>query len=310
MNILLTGVTGFIGKNLSRTLSDAGHSVSGIIRSTSAVNDILTSCNLFTYDGTYSSVVNAFERSKPDIVIHLATKYLSTHTSDDVESLVESNILFGTFILEAMRNSGCSMIINTGTRWQHFNDKPYSAVNFYSATKQAFSDILEFYTSTYGYKALTLELSDTYGPGDTRGKIVDLLGSALRDNKCIDLSPGGQLLDLVYIDDVSTAFLKAIDIAVNIPFGLYQTYTVSSLEQLSLKEIGCIAEQVFVKKNLLNWGGKQYRDNEVMKPCVFFPNLPDWRPAVNLRHRLFQYYYYFKKKSSFMQSVSQVIAHD
>lgn len=297
MNILLTGITGFIGRHLSTYLSNAGHSVLGIIRPASISHTLDERSISFVYDGTFNSILNAFEKSKPDIVIHLATLYRAAHMSNDLEVLVHSNILLGTFLLEAMKTTGCGAIINVGTRWQHQDDKPYSPVNLYSATKQAYTCILEYYASAYALKCMTLELSDTYGPGDTRGKIVDLLASALVAQRQLDLSPGEQLLDLIYIDDVCDAFKRGTEIIEKSTPGSVLTYTISSGDQISLREIGSIAEDIFQQHGLFNWGAKDYRVREAMQPYFYYPLLPDWKPIKTMKIRLVDYFKHLKSNS-------------
>lgn len=110
----------------------------------------------------------------PDAVIHLAALYVNQHKPADIFELANSNIVFGTHILEAMTKNGVAKFLNIGTRWQHLGNKRYNPANLYSATKEAFKAILMYY-ETRGLKHKTLEFGDTYGSGDTRKKIMELL---------------------------------------------------------------------------------------------------------------------------------------
>src|SRR4051812_1833664 len=93
--------------------------------------------------GSTERIVARLKACKPDVVFHLASLFVSDHRVQDVQNLVESNLLFGTQLLEAMAQAGVKRIINTGTSWQC--PHPF---NLYAATKQAFESILGYYVST------------------------------------------------------------------------------------------------------------------------------------------------------------------
>jgi hypothetical protein len=48
--------------------------------------------------------------------------------------LIQSNVLFGTQLLEAMGVNNTRNIVNTGTFWQHYNNEDYNPVCLYAAT--------------------------------------------------------------------------------------------------------------------------------------------------------------------------------
>ena len=176
--IVVTGATGYIGSNLIRKLIDKDKEVYIIVREHSRfdlIDDIKDKVNIFVYDNKIENLINFFNRVKPDIVYHLASLFIAEHKYSDIPNLIESNVKFGTEVLEAMNQSGTKKLINTGTAWQHYNNEEYNPVCLYAATKEAFEKIIEFYTNACGFKAITIELYDTYGPKDNRKKIINLL---------------------------------------------------------------------------------------------------------------------------------------
>ena len=54
------------------------------------------------HDGTTSSMINIIKDAQLDVVFHLASLFLAQHTSEDIEKFVQSNLLFGTQLVEAM----------------------------------------------------------------------------------------------------------------------------------------------------------------------------------------------------------------
>lgn len=173
----MTGASGFIGSHFVRSMWSDGHVVAALIRGAKTQGETV----LFDYDGSTHGVIDAMRRFRPEIVIHLASKYLVTHDPEDVEPLVESNILLGNQILEAMCKAGVPYLVNFGTSFQHYGGADYNPVSLYAATKQAFEDLARYYVEAHSLSVVTLKLSDTYGPDDRRGKIIALLeGSAAR----------------------------------------------------------------------------------------------------------------------------------
>lgn len=282
---LLTGGTGFVGFNLARRLILDGWQVHIITKTNSnpdQIKDIADQVTLHVHDGSTEVMCAIIAKAQPDVVFHLASLFLSEHTATDITMLVQSNILFGTQLLEAMATHGVTRIVNTGTSWQHYDSKPYSPVNLYAASKQAFEDILQYYVEAKRIQTITLKLFDTYGPKDPRPKLFHLLEKIAREGTTLAMSPGEQMIDLVYIDDVVQAFVVAAERLLAGNVHEHERYGVSSGSPIQLKELvrlyGCaIDEQLPIK-----WGGRPYREREVMITCNTLPMLPGWSPSISL----------------------------
>lgn len=263
MKILCTGATGFIGSYLVPALLNKKHNVAVLKRKISNLKQLeKRKDNLTVYDYVnYQDIENALQEYKPDLIIHLATLYINNHSKEELQALINSNILFGTHILEAMRNAGVIKILNFGTRWQHMNNQRYDPANLYAATKQAFYDILRWYNKN-GIISKTLELCDTFGKNDTRKKIVSLLIDACRNKVPLDLSPGEQILDITYIDDLVEYIISNIE-----DNGFYDNAIIQIIgTEIKLKDLGMLIEKQYGVKGFLRWGAKGYRKNEVMSP--------------------------------------------
>ena len=155
---LVTGATGFVGSHLVRRLVRDGWQVHILGREGSRLPDAAEFTHVINHihDGSTEGMVRCVTQAKPDVVFHLASLFLSQHTTKDVESLIASNVLFGNQLLEAMKVIEVSCIINTGTSWQHYNNEDYNPVCLYAATKQAFESILDYYVQACSIKAITV----------------------------------------------------------------------------------------------------------------------------------------------------------
>jgi nucleoside-diphosphate-sugar epimerase len=226
-------------------------------------------------------MAHIIEQSAPQTIFHLASLFLVEHRQEDLERLIQSNILFGAQVLEAAVCNGVPFVVNTGTSWQHYEEIGYRAVCLYAATKQAFEDILRFYTDAYPLRALTLKLFDTYGPQDPRNKLFALLRKASQSGKKLAMSLGEQKLDLVYIDDVVRAFLHAEHLLQSDRHDLADSYGVSSQTNVTLRDVVALYAQVTGWHPQIEWGMRPYRKREVMTPWRA-ENLPGWQPMIDL----------------------------
>ncbi len=281
---LVTGATGFVGRHLVRHLRDAGWQVAVLSRgrlpqAAAAVE------KTYLYTGQTDDLMRALADFRPDTVFHMASLFLAQHTPEQVAPLVLSNVLLGTQLLEAMRAAGVRRLVNAGTAWQNFAGDGYLPVNLYAATKQAFEDVLLYYVETANLRAVTLKLFDSYGPGDTRRKLLRLLLDCLRTGQPLAISGGEQVLDLAHVDDICRAFLRAAELVADPGQPASAVYAVRGGQRRTLRAVVETLEKVAGRTLPIDWGARPYRDREVMLPWSG-PALPGWRPQITLEDGL------------------------
>lgn len=282
---LVTGATGYIGTKLCQRLLAEGWQVDVLIRENSRplTPTLVENATALAYDGSTQSVQDAVSAASPDVVFHLASLFIAEHRSEQVTDLINSNLLFGTQLAEACARAGVKRFINTGTSWQHYRSEAYDPVCLYAATKQAFEDILDFYADAHGMRIITLKLFDSYGPGDPRPKLINLLVRATKTGEALDMSPGEQLLDLVHIDDVTRAFTVSAQRLLNdVSSQFHERYGVSSGAPISVRKLVALLEQVCGKAIHVTFGARPYRKREVMIPWQAGQRPPDWQPEIDL----------------------------
>lgn len=282
--ILITGITGYIGSQLAKRLSKE-HRVFGLVReplNTTYLTEVLrNNVQLIPCDGSGQSVLDALKTSHPDVVYHLATYYTSKHDLESCQKLLQSNLALGMFLVEAMTSVGCQRLIYATTITTNRGGLGYSPLSLYAATKQAFSDLVEFYTSTGLIRAAAIALSDTYGPGDQRSKVINLVREAVLTHTPLDLTQGSQVFDAVYIDDVVRAFeglLLTLDDGA-VPHRFFQlsgsnTYTLRETIELMLQVNGLSLQA--------NWGSRPEPEFQMRDKVSIYPPPSGWKPEIPL----------------------------
>ncbi len=285
MKILISGGTGFIGNHLIKRLAEEKHELTAIVRTSTDTGSLKKQqIKTFVTSDDILDLIAFMKQERFDGVIHLASLFLGQHQSQDVSELVRSNVLFSTLLLEAATKSQTAWFINTGTFWQHFENSDYSPVNLYAATKEAFETISKYYLETTPINFVTLQLSDTFGPADTRPKIFNLWLKAATSGEPLDMSPGEQLIDISYIDNVVNAYIQTIQLLSDDTEKKRKgsIFAVSSGEQMTLRQLAALFEKVTKTKLAINWGKKEYRTREVMRPWSKGKPMPGWQPQISL----------------------------
>lgn len=284
MRVLITGITGYIGSNLARDLMQDCE-VYGLVReplNLTYIEDIKDQLQLLIYDGSYKSISAALKTCRPDVVYHLATYYTGDRGEEHTSLLVESNITMGAYLLDAMANCGCDALVYASTMMAHYRGEVYCPLNLYAATKQAFSDLMSYYTDAGYLRTVTLVLSDTYGPGDKRSKILNLAKRAAQNGAHMALSDGGQDYDVVYIDDVVRAFRQAGKQLLQKHEWKNETFQITAPQPLTLRRT---VEQMLQVNNLVldaAWGERSPAVRENRRAVRLYLPLPGWEPQVSL----------------------------
>jgi nucleoside-diphosphate-sugar epimerase len=230
-------------------------------------------------DGDNHFPSEGIEKFNPEIIIHLATHFAATHNRTDISSLVRSNVEFGSQLVESAAQLG-AMFVNISSSWQHFDGKPYSPVSLYAATKQAFLDIAQYYQET-GLDFRNLTIYDTYGPTDTRNKLISQLLKAAKNGDPIAMGSGDQLINLLELEDVISAILitSALPPATEAdPID----YVVRAEQSISIRQLVEVVEQVTGKKIDVVWGARATRSREMTTDWIFGRMLPGWEQGIPL----------------------------
>lgn len=222
-NILITGITGFVGSNLAKNLTALGANVTGIsksqkIESLLFYEGIDKKCNL-VYGNLLDKefIKNTLRKYNTEICFHLAAQIEVGHAKSYPFETWESNIR-GTYnFLEAIRISGKKvkaviMASSDKAYGEHGIKKMPYQENYelkpifpYDTSKACADMIAKTYASSlYNLPIVVTRFSNIYGPGQLNftALIPEAIKSNIENKKFIARGNGKSIRDYIFIDDI------------------------------------------------------------------------------------------------------------
>ena len=278
--ILLTGGTGFLGSNLLRRLTALNYKLILLKRSFSntwRISDFID--KVITYDIDREESLEDIFRTYPiDMIIHCATSYGRREVVP--LTIIEANLILPLKLLQLGLEHNVSCFINSDT----LLDK---RVSHYSLSKSHFKDWLKGYSSEMA--CVNIALEHFYGPYDDDSKFVTYIIRHILENvESLDLTPGEQKRDFIYIDDVIDAFDKIIHYGLSVKRGFFN-YDIGTNRPFKIREFVTLVKKISKNnKTYLNFGALPYRPNEIMDSHVDTTAIKKlgWKPKVSLEDGL------------------------
>ena len=243
MNILVTGVGGFIGYHLAKKLIEIGHFVIGVdnLNDYYDVNlkinrlkklgipsvikqSLITTDNFIFYKSDISiknQVEEIFTANNLDAVCNLAAQAGVRYSIENPDAYIQSNIIGFQNIIECCRKYGVknlsyasSSSVYGGNENLPFseNDVVDSPISLYAATKKSNELVAYTYSHLYGISTTGLRFFTVYGPWGRPDMALFLFVRAILDNKPINVFNNGEMLrDFTYIDDIVEGVIRVIE---------------------------------------------------------------------------------------------------
>lgn len=258
MKIAILGARGFLGQNLGRLLVAQGHEVVGFVLNPELEKDMEFECLSVTE--LLSSPITS--KSSYDVTINLAARRSTRNqqfTEDEVNEFTYE--IPKEFI---MRTAGSqTIVLNASTYIQNFAGETSRTVDSYGAAKEKLSQFLEIQSLVSGFRTRDLFFFTLYGIGDRPGHLVPLLLDAARTGNKIALSPGGQLMNLLYVNDAAQNILNCISLGGELS---YSKNHVWAENYFTVKQLVSIIESTIGEKINCDWGSREYAGHEMMSP--------------------------------------------
>ena len=250
--ILITGSSGFIGKNLIDNLLTE-YEIIGLSKKgeKSKINHIIKDVN----EITSKDFKNIF------CVIHLAAITDPKICEDFPEKCITTNVLGTQKILEASRKNNCKIIYASTSHVYGIPKKiPISEIastsptSIYAGSKLAGEILCESYQKQFNMDISIVRIFSVYGPKSNNHCVLPSIVKQMKNSNIIKLGNINSKRDFIFISDIIDAFkiiLKNID--------GFNIYNVGTEKSYSIKEICKKFEKLYGKKIIIKNNLEQNR---------------------------------------------------
>ena len=271
--ILITGSEGFVGKNLIRYLKNYSFQI------------------IETKDKSFDLKLNESWKQieKCDYLIHLAGKSFVPKSWEEPARFIENNILLITNALEYCRVNKTKLIFLSSYLYGNCKklpikeNAPIEATNPYALSKLLSEKLCYFYKNNFQVNNIILRVFNLYGPGQPKEYLLSKITNQVRYENLIKVDDLSPKRDYVYIDDLCSAIVKAINYK-----GNEHIFNIGSGKSYSVKEVIEFIQNIYGTS--LNIDEKKLiRKNEILNTIADI-NLAkkelEWSPIYELKEGL------------------------
>jgi nucleoside-diphosphate-sugar epimerase len=272
--VLVTGASGFVGAAVVRRALAQALPVTALVgprsdlaRLAPLAHEIAVVRTDITDDAALAAAV---ADARPDVCIHLAAAGAVVR-EDQLDLLWAANALAPARIARALADAGGRRLVTAGSSSEYGTvDGPMDEANacdpddLYGVSKLAGGLLARNVGRDAGLETAHLRLFSVYGPGEDPRRLVASVVRALVAGRPIDLTPGEQVRDFVYVDDVADALLVAA-LAPGID-GV--TVNVGTGTQTTVRELCLRVAALTGGEDLLRFGAHPYRPGERFEWCA------------------------------------------
>lgn len=225
MKILVTGGAGFIGSHLVDALVQRSHEVLVIDDLSSGKREYVNSkAKFFEMDIRDTETQAAIRAFQPEVIFHLAAQKSVPASLKHPAQDASINLVGLCNLLEVLPGLGLKKCIFASTGGAMYGDnatlpasedQPPAPTAPYGLAKYASERYLELWGGLHGFTTTSLRLANVYGPRQDpygeAGVIAIFCQRAVTGQPMRVFGTGEHTRDYVYVGDIVSAFLQALD---------------------------------------------------------------------------------------------------
>lgn len=250
--ILITGGAGFIGANFVYKFLELGNSVAVMERKETnlwRLGKVKDKITIGFVDIADSKAVEIFiTKTKPDIVLHFAAYGAYQRFQQDIDATINTNLKGTINLVNACQKIGVKAFINTGTNSEYgIKEKPMKETdvlepdNLYGITKAAATHYCQMMARKHDFPVVTLRPFAVYGPFEEKGRLMtDVIKACLTNGELL-LSKPDSVRPFLFIEDLTSAYMLAIEKVDSIKGGVFN---IGTTQQHTIAEVVEIAKKI------------------------------------------------------------------
>ncbi len=308
MKILVTGAAGFIGSHVADAYVNLGHEVVILDDlSRGLKRNLNPKCRFYQCDiRDREGIEKIFLLEKPAIINHHAAQMDVRRGVREPLFDAQVNILGSVNLIEAARANGAKRFIYAATAGAGYGepkqmpvpeDYPMNPITPYGISKHTVEHYLFTFRFLYGLEYVVLRYGNVYGPRQNSqgeaGVFAIFSEQMLAGAQPVIYGDGNKIRDYVYISDVASANVAALDRGTNEIFNISSGVETRDLEifQRVRELLGKQVEPRYVAR----------RPGEIDNICLDISkaeSLLQWVPSVNLSEGSSKTVAYFQRQAA------------
>ena len=283
MNILITGINGFIGKNLWEHLNNDDFRIMAIVKKKN--KDLPKSFKIINrnIENLKRADINIIKKFKPEVVLNLAWQGIPNFSYQNSIINLKMHI---NFINKLIEISTIKKIIMTGSCWEYMENTGRCKENsqgipksYFVWSKNSIHNYYKIISKIHNIKLVWFRIFFVYGKYQRRNSLIPSIINSLKHSKKPQILNPSNKNDFIHIDDVCRAIITAIK-----KKNIYGIFNIGSGSAISVEKIyNKILFKLTLKKKLF-----QLNKNNNKKSSSNFADLNKvssklkWFPKINI----------------------------
>jgi UDP-glucose 4-epimerase len=311
--VFLTGVTGFIGSELAKKLSEE-YEVYGLVRTTSnkssldPIKDILNKIEIKYGNLTdFAAVKKIIKDISPHYIIHVGAATAVRHSFDNPLEFQETNHEATVNLIHAaLELPEFKKFIFASTMETYGEQKesvPFkenlklNPISPYAVSKVASDYYIRMAGEAFGLPYIISRACNTFGRKTNNGFIVEYLVTQMLKNEPVYLGSPDAIRDLMFAEDHVNAYVTALKSDIKNEVFNFSTGSATTMKDLALK----IKELTGYQKEINfsfppDYPSRPIVDSYLSLDASKARNLLSWEPKVSIEEGLKKTIDFWKKK--------------
>ena len=268
--ILVTGASGFIGKNLISKLRSSKCEITEVSSSEGDIAD----------KSTWSNFESA------ELLIHLAGDTFVPDSWNKPERFMKTNFLGTVCALDYCRHHNARLVYLSSYLYGNpiklpiSESAPLVANNPYALSKKLAEEVCKFYSDFYGVKITIFRPFNVYGPGQSEQFLIPSIINQARAGDVIGVKDLQPKRDYIHIEDLVDAIIKAVATPLD-----FDVFNIGTGVSYSVAELIDIIQHIMGTRLEVQTDGEK-RIGEIMDTRADITRaleILDWTPKFSLR---------------------------